>query len=76
MDLYRLSTLADLDAIGYRDLYFAAGVTLVEWIDRVAEAIPAEWIEIELAVLPSDVREICVRPHGADLSRVVEQALA
>ncbi len=71
LDLYRISTLAELEAIGYREQYFAPGFTLVEWVERVEEAVPSEWIEIRLAVDPSDVREIHVRPHGESLVEVV-----
>jgi tRNA threonylcarbamoyladenosine biosynthesis protein TsaE len=76
MDLYRLSSLDELEAIGYRDLYFAPGVTLVEWIDRIPGAIPQDWLEIRLAVLPSDMREIRVVAHGLELELLVGQALA
>lgn len=75
MDLYRLRDLEELEAIGYRDHYFAPGVTLVEWISRAPEAIPDEWIEIHLAVGPSDVREMRVHPHGASLEGFVERVL-
>ncbi len=75
MDLYRLSTLADLEAIGYRDHYFASGVTLVEWSDRVPEALPLEWIDVHFTVLPSDMRAIRVRGHGDRLERLVNEAL-
>jgi tRNA threonylcarbamoyladenosine biosynthesis protein TsaE len=71
LDLYRLSDMADLEAIGYRELYFPPGFALVEWIERVPEAIPDERVEIRLAVDPSDVREIEVRPHGARLAAAV-----
>lgn len=76
MDLYRLGSLEELEAIGYRDLYFAPGVTLVEWCARVPEALPPERIEIGLAVMPSDVREIRLRAYGARLSNLVERVLA
>nr|XP_061807094.1 tRNA threonylcarbamoyladenosine biosynthesis protein TsaE-like [Nerophis lumbriciformis] len=64
LDLYRLADLDELEAIGYRDLYFAPGFALVEWFDRVTEALPRDWMEIDLAVGPSDVREIALRAHG------------
>lgn len=76
MDLYRLSSLDDLEAIGYRDHYFASGVTVVEWCARVPDALPAEWIEIGLAVMPSDVREMRFRAHGARLQALIERVLA
>lgn len=71
LDLYRISTLAELEAIGYRDLYFSPGFTLVEWIERVPAALPAEWMEIRLAVDPSDVREIDVHLHGGAFAKSV-----
>ncbi len=75
MDLYRLGTLEDLEAIGYRDHYFAPGVTLVEWCARVAEALPEERIEINLAVKASDVREIRASALGARFVELVERVL-
>lgn len=75
LDLYRLGSFEDLEAIGYRELYFRPGVVLVEWSERVPEALPSERIEIALAVLPTDVREIRIRPHGPRFVNLVEQVL-
>lgn len=74
LDLYRLSSLDELEAIGYREHYYGPGLCLVEWIERIPEAIPARWVEIRLAVEASDVREIDVRPHGDVLEALVEKA--
>jgi tRNA threonylcarbamoyladenosine biosynthesis protein TsaE len=71
LDLYRISSLAELEAIGYRELCFRPGFALVEWVERVPDAFPAEWVEIRLAVDPSDVREILVRPHGDALATLI-----
>lgn len=76
MDLYRLGSLEDLEAIGYRDHYFSPGVTLVEWCARVPEALPDERIEISLAVKDEDVREIRASALGARFSQLVERVLA
>ena len=76
LDLYRLESLEDLESIGYRELYFGEGaVAFVEWIERVPEAIPQEWIEIQLAPQASDVRLICIRPHGQRLSDISREVL-
>ena len=40
MDLYRIDSLDDLEAIGYRDLYESEGVCAVEWAGRIPEALP------------------------------------
>ena len=48
-DIYRLEGGADeLEGIGYEDYFFAGGVSLVEWPEKAAEAIPkgALWVEL------------------------------
>lgn len=76
MDLFRLGSLDELESIGYRDHYFGKCLALVEWIERVPEAIPPEWIEIQLAPQASDVRLILVRPHGQRLSALAQEVLS
>jgi tRNA threonylcarbamoyladenosine biosynthesis protein TsaE len=76
LDLYRLRSLAELEAIGYRELYFAPGVALVEWIEAVPAAIPRDWVEIRLAVDREDVREIRAEAHGEGLAHVAADLLA
>ena len=73
MDLYRLGSLDELELIGYRDHYFGPGFTLVEWVDRVPEAVPREWMDIELAVTADDAREIRVRAQGERLERMLRE---
>jgi tRNA threonylcarbamoyl adenosine modification protein YjeE len=58
VDLYRVETAADLDAIGWRDVSTDPGVVLVEWSSRAAGALPAARIEIRLAAPAEGVREI------------------
>ena len=48
LDLYRLDSLEELEAIGYRDLYYGPGAAFVEWIERIPEAIPEQWLEVRL----------------------------
>ena len=76
LDLFRIGSLDELEAIGYRDHYFGEGLALVEWIERVPEAIPPEWIEIQLAPQASDVRFISVRSHGQRLSALAQEVLS
>ena len=73
MDLYRLGSLDDLEAIGYRDHFFGPGVALVEWIDRVPEAAPADWLEIRLAAAGPQARTIRLIPHGPRSGHIVRE---
>lgn len=73
LDLYRLSGLHDLDGIGYREIYEAPGVVLVEWADRVPEAMPRERIEVVISP-DGDLRRFEIEGRGARARSVVERA--
>lgn len=47
VDAYRLEGPADLQSLGSDDFLFSGGVTVVEWAERVRDALPAEhlWVE-------------------------------
>ena len=49
-DFYRIESLAALRAIGFDELVFGDGVSVIEWADRFAEAIPPQacWIKFEM----------------------------
>jgi tRNA threonylcarbamoyladenosine biosynthesis protein TsaE len=50
-DFYRIESLPALRAIGFDEIVFGDGVSVIEWADRFAEAIPpqARWINFEIA---------------------------
>ncbi len=79
LDLYRLSGLDELEAIGFRELYHDPGVTLVEWAERVPEALPASRLDVRLGVAappaPDEHRDLEVRAHGARLEALLKGAL-
>jgi tRNA threonylcarbamoyladenosine biosynthesis protein TsaE len=65
VDVYRLDRLQELHDLGFDEL-FDEGVTLVEWGDVAAPALPAERLEVrlELAGAEAGDREICLSPLG------------
>lgn len=52
VDLYRVGSIDDLEAIGYRDLFESGGVCAVEWASRVPEALPPSRVHVTIAPLP------------------------
>ena len=50
VDFYRIESLAALRAIGFDEIIFGNGVSVIEWADRFAEAIPpqARWVRFEI----------------------------
>lgn len=47
-DLYRLADLDELEAIGYRDFVGGDGICVLEWADRVPDALPPDALWVEL----------------------------
>lgn len=49
-DFYRIESLAALRAIGFDEVVFGTGVSVIEWADRFPDAIPARacWIKFEI----------------------------
>ena len=75
-DFYRLSGPADLVELGFEDIPPSA-VTLVEWPDRAAVALPADRLDIELTLLPKQgptFRHARVTGYGTLASRVARIA--
>lgn len=64
-DLYRLEDEDELEAIGFRDFLSGGGVCVLEWLDRMPEAIPDTAIRVVITCGPGDNQrtiEICGNP--------------
>lgn len=56
-DLYRLARVDDLEELGYDEVAEGAGVTLVEWADRLAAPLPAS-LRVALSPIDATRREL------------------
>jgi len=54
VDLYRLRSDAELDALGWDELVATAPVLLIEWPERAAHTLPSDAIGITLSHDPED----------------------
>ena len=71
MDLYRLETLEDLEGVGYRDCYLEPGIALVEWAEKVPEALPRDRLDLDLEPIGPEARQIRVTPYGVGLTALL-----
>ena len=72
IDLYRLTSAAEALAGGLIDDRQASGVTLVEWPDRLADALPAGRLDVRIDGSGDDPRTILVRAGGPGYHRYLD----
>jgi len=72
LDLYRLADASDALAGGLIDDRQAAGLTLVEWPDRLGPALPARRLDVVIDGAGDEPRAITVRAVGEGLGRYLE----
>jgi tRNA threonylcarbamoyladenosine biosynthesis protein TsaE len=64
-DLYRLADYDELYATGFLDLVGGDGAVLVEWLDRIPEAAPREYLRLTLRDTGEDSRELVAEALGS-----------
>jgi tRNA threonylcarbamoyladenosine biosynthesis protein TsaE len=72
VDLYRLADAAEALAGGLIDDRQVEGVTLVEWAERLADALPNERLEVLIDGAGDEPRRITLRPGEAGYLRYLE----
>lgn len=72
IDLYRLADAAEAMAGGLIDDRQTDGVTLVEWAERLADAMPATRLEVLIEGSGDEPRRIVVRACGPGYDRYLE----
>jgi tRNA threonylcarbamoyladenosine biosynthesis protein TsaE len=65
LDVYRLTGSKDLEDIGYQEYLMGGGVIIVEWAEKVSDAIPEEALCITFTYMGENVRRIEIS-GGAD----------
>lgn len=75
IDLYRLAGADDALSGGLIDVRQAAGVTLVEWPERLGSALPSERVDIRLDGSADETRRITVSTTTPALARYVAAAV-
>ena len=71
-DAYRLRDEDEFDQLGPDEYFDGAGVSFVEWADRVALSIPPDHLEISIAVTGEETREMTIVPRGNFPRGVIE----
>lgn len=54
MDLYRLKSSSDLDALGFDEYLLAGDLMCIEWPDRAFDALPENTLHMKIALVPNE----------------------
>ena len=78
IDCYRLNSADDAETIGFDDIVESSGVVVVEWPERIEQALPDEHLWIDIIVLNRTRRQLIFEPSGSryiELSRSLRDAI-
>jgi tRNA threonylcarbamoyladenosine biosynthesis protein TsaE len=76
IDAYRLRTPDEILQLGPDEYFESEGLTLVEWADRVWDYLPAERIEINIAVTGAESRRFEIVAVGRRYAALVDALAA
>jgi tRNA threonylcarbamoyl adenosine modification protein YjeE len=75
-DIYRLTTVADLHEIGWEDAVGGPGWVFVEWPERIAAALPADRLDVEIRIDSPSARTFTFHGRGPIHEAVVDRLAA
>jgi tRNA threonylcarbamoyladenosine biosynthesis protein TsaE len=62
MDLYRLESSEELEALGFDDLFVESHLTAIEWGDKFLNALPPDTIRLGFSIEHNEQRRIRLIP--------------
>jgi tRNA threonylcarbamoyladenosine biosynthesis protein TsaE len=74
IDLYRLASAAEALEGGLIDDRQATGVVLIEWPDRLGDALPADRLDVRIGGGPEEPRRLRLAAVGSGYERYVDAA--
>lgn len=72
-DVYRLKQLSDFEDLGALEYLAGDGVCLIEWADRVAPLLPAEYLRVEFELTGPGSRVISFTGFGERYRVIIDQ---
>jgi tRNA threonylcarbamoyladenosine biosynthesis protein TsaE len=63
IDAYRLNSARDLLELGVEEYLFSKGITVIEWADRAADALPESHLRVTMTHVSPRKRKITIEAH-------------
>ncbi|MFW6171696.1 MAG: tRNA (adenosine(37)-N6)-threonylcarbamoyltransferase complex ATPase subunit type 1 TsaE [Planctomycetota bacterium] len=73
LDAYRIHDVEEFLELGIDEYFEATGLTLIEWADRVASALPDERLMVQIDIISRTGRQFNLSAHGTALEQSLER---
>jgi tRNA threonylcarbamoyladenosine biosynthesis protein TsaE len=73
IDLYRLESYAEVEAIGWDEWIGGPGVTVVEWAEKMEDDLPEERVEVHLQWVGEEKRRLLFCGRGRMGLQIIEE---
>jgi len=70
-DLYRLSSLKELEDVGYEDFISNSGICVIEWADRAKRLLPKNYLKMQLKIKGQNSRLINLFGYGQEYEKLI-----
>ncbi|MDD4202924.1 MAG: tRNA (adenosine(37)-N6)-threonylcarbamoyltransferase complex ATPase subunit type 1 TsaE [Candidatus Omnitrophica bacterium] len=60
-DVYRLNDIEELETIGYKEYFYGDGISVVEWANKIEEALPDKRVDVYLEHVDEHTRKITIK---------------
>jgi tRNA threonylcarbamoyladenosine biosynthesis protein TsaE len=71
-DLYRLTSPAELEEIGYESYFYGEGISIIEWAEKAMRCLPPDHLEIRITA-EDDGRTFEIKATGPRSSVILEK---
>ncbi|KXB72603.1 tRNA (adenosine(37)-N6)-threonylcarbamoyltransferase complex ATPase subunit type 1 TsaE [Peptoniphilus sp. DNF00840] len=72
IDTYRLDDKIDVDYLGFDEYFYSDGVTIIEWAEKIRDALPEEYMEINIKS-QDDKRDLEIKYLGNRFDELKEK---
>ena len=72
IDLYRIETRAQVQGLNLREYLYSDGVSLIEWFENLPADEVDEYLELRIAYVDGNRRQLTFSPHGERYEEIVE----
>lgn len=73
LDCYRMNSLDEVDTIGWDDMFDNKGIIIIEWAERIEDALPTHHLWIELGVVEDFRRNFILEATGERYQHLVNE---